>query len=52
MKAIIKFKVVVRNIYVGFKSKLIKRSIVGTMFEDKGCPGKDAYYKKPRKAFF
>ncbi|KAI9475591.1 MAG: hypothetical protein EXX96DRAFT_596077 [Benjaminiella poitrasii] len=35
MKAIIKFKVVTRNIYVGFKSKLIKRSIVGTMFEDK-----------------
>lgn len=35
MKAIIKFKVVMQNIYVGFKSELIKRSIVGTMFEDK-----------------
>ncbi|CEG64080.1 hypothetical protein RMATCC62417_01117 [Rhizopus microsporus] len=35
MKAIIKFKVVMRNIYVDFESELIKRSIVGTMFEDK-----------------
>lgn len=35
IKAIIKFKVMMRNIYVDFKSKLIKRSIVGTMFENK-----------------